>query len=40
MKERSTEDSITEEYYTVFGRDIKDCRDYKEVYRHDEGTIF
>jgi hypothetical protein len=40
MKERSTEDSITEEYCTVFGRDIKDCRDYKEVYRHDKETIF
>ena len=40
MKERSTEDSITEEYYAVFGRDIKDCRDYKEVYRHDKETIF
>jgi hypothetical protein len=39
MKERSTEDSITEEYYTVLA-DIKDCRDYKAVYRHDKETIF
>ena len=39
MKERLTEDSITEEYYAVFGRDIKDCGDYKEVYRHDRDDI-
>jgi len=39
MKERSTEDSITEEYYTVFGR-YQRLQGYKAVYLHDKETIF